>query len=320
MNDNDIKDIINNEINEELRLLKEFNESLNLISNLELLDNKSNENGKILKDEKDIKDYMKLYEINEINKELKELEELENNDVSEFKTLVYLELENVKREYYESLNTSETYKYSNLYSNTDDLIDSKESEYSTSNKTLASYVRLNKITEYYLNSLIKNCDNNIKDELRKEFIKEASKNLLENEELTPWDFSINRNEKIEKIVGTSSIFITITIINGNNEYKHPLTQELAFGLLLILQPTNYKLYINDMNLHLDDLISRYSNILPKTYYSNILVNNIYYDIYFNNLEVLQGIITASEWLNIPSNKFILSIMGKYNNKMIPLKY
>lgn len=113
--------------------------------------------------------------------------------------------------------------------------------------------------------------------------------------------------------GSTAISVTVVIqsVNENmaRKYVHTVSQDFAFGLLSILNTySEYKFLVNGTYLRLSDLKHRYEskdrdfNFLYKAK----LPHGEYV---FNSPEVIQGVITAAEWIKVDPHILIKDLRG-----------
>ena len=119
--------------------------------------------------------------------------------------------------------------------------------------------------------------------------------------ITPWDLHSTRTDVLTQFFGpvTQTLLITVNV----GQHQHLMSQDLAFGIVLILyNHQQFKLLLDDYELTINEMAIPYmtSEQNIKTYQ---LVTSIG-DITFNGAEVVQGIITAAQWLNVDPHTLV----------------
>ena len=135
--------------------------------------------------------------------------------------------------------------------------------------------------------------------------------------VTPWDVAIARDDMLTKWFGPASTTVPVQITVGPNVFKHDLTEEFAFGLLSVLND-KYTFAINGVKLTLDDLKANYDPRDVQTEpYRAILPSGA---AVFNSPDVIQGVMTAAQWLAVKPNTLVNDFTGVVNGQTTALTF
>lgn len=132
------------------------------------------------------------------------------------------------------------------------------------------------------------------------------KQQIDGEIITPWDLIEYRNDDLIEIFGMSANKLPIIVVINSKMYEYSLTEEFVLGLLISLNDNNNVtlLFMGNI-LMLSLLLSRYIERKNKKYqYEITIINSPNYNIYFNTPELIQGILTGSQWLNIDYHNIV----------------
>lgn len=134
--------------------------------------------------------------------------------------------------------------------------------------------------------------------------------------VTPWDLSKYRNELLINLFGGINNKINITVITPNNIYNHLLTEEFTYGLLIGLSynPNFQVLYKNVIITH-NSLDERYRDdgyIRPHYGALIHLTNGQNFTISFDTPDVIQGIVTACQWIKYDPH-LIITDLNEFND-------
>lgn len=168
----------------------------------------------------------------------------------------------------------------------------------------------------------------------------SARDNLEGYIILPWDVqgAISKDGDFSKMLGITEdqnqLMITVTI--GANQFVHPMTIDLAMGLLLFSDPSvgnvNYQLslfgspFAPGFNQFMDpkdkdgNMKFRYiflSNEIPVHTYS-VTVGGIIYG--FNDVGFMQGISTGATWLGVDHHNYWSDLLLYQQDKVIRLTF
>ncbi len=130
--------------------------------------------------------------------------------------------------------------------------------------------------------------------------------------ITPWDLSVARDEQLSILFGPSSSQLPIQVTVGTNTYNHNISQDFAFGLLNMLHGNQeFLIRFGEHQITLDLIRNNYAvnDDRKRTCYLAQLPQG---ECAFSTPEVIQGLITASEWLNLDSRLYVKDLTGIIN--------
>lgn len=136
--------------------------------------------------------------------------------------------------------------------------------------------------------------------------------------ITPWDVASIRDNITTEWFGAEKMTLPIKVTIGPNTYIHELSEELAFGLLSILSDKQYTFSVFDVRLMLEDISPNYivndKNI--RNYKANIPMG----EVTFNTPDVIQGVVTAAQWLSIDEYTLIKDLTITINGETTILNF
>lgn len=146
--------------------------------------------------------------------------------------------------------------------------------------------------------------------------------------ITPWNIAtvfdtIIRGRKNENILLNKKVAkettLPIDITNGTNKFTHNLTQDFAFGLLSILSTNKeFNITLNGSEILLNDIQPNYAEDPYDQYEFKATFPQG--TVYFDNAEVIQGVITACQWIGIDPHKIIFDLSGVINGERKQLTF
>ncbi len=122
--------------------------------------------------------------------------------------------------------------------------------------------------------------------------------------VTPWSLSSYRTDDLIRIFGNVTTELPISIVSEPNVFNHTLSQDYVFGLATVLNDNQIMIMFNNTKITLGDLIEHYLTCKEGSEMYMITIANSAI-IYFNGRDVIQGIATACQWLNINPSTVIL---------------
>ncbi len=138
--------------------------------------------------------------------------------------------------------------------------------------------------------------------------------------ITPWDVSLARNDQLTLLFGPPSSEIPVQLTVGANVYTHHLSRDMMFGLLSMLHGNPQFIFtIGTKQLTLNDFITHYSvnDDVKKTHYMARLPCG---ECAFTTTDVIRGVKTAAEWLNIDPSAYVADVTGIVDGTRIALKF
>lgn len=138
---------------------------------------------------------------------------------------------------------------------------------------------------------------------------------------TVWDLAYYRDEGgiLTRLFGPGTNQLPVDVTFYNNVYQHMMTEEMALGILLAL--TDYhqiQLSFFGNNIYYNDLNGKYS--FNGLYYGNStyvawILDDEYY---FNTPDLIQGIITGSDWTNSDPHGIATELFIVEGNARVPI--
>lgn len=138
--------------------------------------------------------------------------------------------------------------------------------------------------------------------------------------ITPWDISKSRDEQLTTLFGPISEQLPIQVTVGSNVYTHNLSQDFLFGLLNMLHGNpEYLFRVGDHPITLNIIMNSYdvNDDRKRTSYLAQLPQG---EFAFSSSEVIQGLVTASEWLNIDPHSYVKDLTGIINGTRTTIKF
>ena len=112
---------------------------------------------------------------------------------------------------------------------------------------------------------------------------------------TPWDIAGYRNDISLRLFGGATNTVPIIVTNGPNSFRHEMTEELAYGIIVGLEQTQwFTLSIDDAVLDEEAFHDKFTNANRPDIVFIALANSKW--IYFMTPDFVQGVITStSTW-------------------------
>ena len=153
----------------------------------------------------------------------------------------------------------------------------------------------------------------VKTEIRDVF--QTKLGFNENNELrNPWEIVDLLPELGHGMFDLPQIIITVKV--GPNSYEHPMSRELCYGVLFGLNNNpNILLFLYDQPITMDSGAD-FLILDEKTYIAKVHNQKLG----FNDSSFIQGIVTASEWLNISAKTVITELMENTEKGLVPAKF
>lgn len=139
---------------------------------------------------------------------------------------------------------------------------------------------------------------------------------------TPWDISSNRNEISERLFGPKSDTLPVHIVHGENIFQHDLTEELTYGILIgLVNSPDFAVYFFGIPLDHSQLDERYVVQDEQLAAGNFAVNYGDSIITFTTPQFIQGVVTASEWVNTDPHTIVTNLRQLDENLVVtPLTF
>lgn len=139
------------------------------------------------------------------------------------------------------------------------------------------------------------------------------------EVITPWDIANARDPQLTKLFGGPSKLLPVNVTVGPNVYTHNLSQDFVYGILNVLVDNkHFNITLNGTQIPLEEIKLNY--IAPKddgVAYKAVLPQGA---VFFNSPDVIQGVMTAAQWINTDAHTFVKELNGFINGKWIPLNF
>lgn len=138
--------------------------------------------------------------------------------------------------------------------------------------------------------------------------------------LTPWDIALARDTQLEKLFGEAVKELPIQVTVGPNVYTHKLSQDIVFGILLILDNNEqFTITLNGNRVHLEELQLKYNNLKDAegvAYKATLLQGSVF----FNSPDVVQGIMTAAQWIKADPHTLVKDLNGFMDGNWVSLGF
>lgn len=142
--------------------------------------------------------------------------------------------------------------------------------------------------------------------------------------ITPWEVQIAiEKSNLTSLFGPTrtTLPIIVRINSEDKEYKHELTEDIVFGILIVLhgaENKNIELYVTDDRIpDFRGLLSIWdigANYRLQNTYKQYMAGSSFGDITFDGSEVIRGVVTAASWLNDNPHKYIRNITDMTNGE------
>lgn len=138
--------------------------------------------------------------------------------------------------------------------------------------------------------------------------------------VTPWDIAAARDPQLVKLFGPANKQIPIQVAVGPNVYNHTLSQDFVFGILNVLNGNKqFNITLNGSQIPLEELQMNYT--APKdtegVAYKATLPQG---PAFFNSPDVIQGIMTASQWIRADPHTLVKELNGFIDGQWVPLNF
>lgn len=135
--------------------------------------------------------------------------------------------------------------------------------------------------------------------------------------ITPWDIANARDQQLTKLFGEPSKVLPVNVTVGPNVYTHNLSQDCVYGILNVLAGNKqFNITLNGTQIPLEELQLNYT--APKDFsYKAILPQGA---VFFNSPDVIQGVMTAAQWINTDAHTFVKELNGFIDGKWVPLNF
>lgn len=158
---------------------------------------------------------------------------------------------------------------------------------------------------------------------------------------TPWEIELGKESEsdleeakiLQTILGPSKSSLRVFVVDNktNNIYSHNFTEDLMFGMLSVVQnikdstglPNKFSFYFEDvinnplvgtaLPITFDDLSENYiSSTFRKKFRAELPIGSVN----FQTTDVIRGIITMCDWLNLNPHEYISNIQDKSLGRML----
>ena len=139
------------------------------------------------------------------------------------------------------------------------------------------------------------------------------------EHVTPWDIAVARDDQLTKLFGQGSKVLPVQVTVGPNVYTHTLSQDFVFGLLNILHGNNqFVISLNGSQVPFELLHGNYTE--PKEGEKLFKATLPQGTAFFNSPDVIQGVMTASKWINIDPHTMVKDLDEAINGNWVPIVF
>lgn len=143
--------------------------------------------------------------------------------------------------------------------------------------------------------------------------------VLDEPHISPWVLSNARDKTCTRLFGAPEEKLEIVIHKGEKKYKHMLTEDFTYGLVVALHKSKFEVSLYGAVITIDMLPQCY--LLREAHgtkvYKVCYVKSVYY---FKTPKFLQGLKTGAEWLEQDVSKLVKKFCELTNDTECEMDY